>query len=52
MCEDCNRCWFDNTIGLYICDFWSNDDELVSVDCIPDESFINGECYFAEKSNR
>lgn len=50
-CKNCNRCWFDNSVGLYMCSFWSSDEELVSVDCVPSESFDeNRECYFAEKT--
>ena len=34
-----------------MCSFWSSDEELVSVDCVPSESFDeNRECYFAEKT--
>lgn len=49
MCENCNRYWFDNSVGLYMCGFWSNDDELVAIDCVPSESFKDdGTCKFYE----
>lgn len=49
MCENCQRCWFDNEVGIYMCGFWSNG-ELVAIDCVPSESFEeDGTCKFCEQ---
>ena len=51
MCENCNRCWFENSIGLYMCGYWSSDEEIISIDCIPELSFKNGECIFCDSKD-
>ena len=49
MCDKCKRCWFDNNSLMYMCGFWSGD-ELVSIDCVPSESFeLDGTCKFYEE---
>lgn len=49
MCENCNRCWFDNSVGLYMCGYWSSEEEIVSIDCVPNESFEDdGTCKLYE----